>query len=220
MSAADDLFDRSEDHAYFRAIETTFIALRGSPLLFSPSDWRTCRRWHRDGVPLSLVRRVMDAWFARREEKGYTGKVRNLRQVSPAVEREWERIQALTAPGARDEAPAFDAAARLERLAAALPETVPDVASRRQQVMGLGGNPEEIEDALARLDDELLAAAAASLPEVLRTEIETEVDETLSRLGDLSGEQRERSHRELTRRLERRKLGLPVLSLFSPEAEG
>jgi hypothetical protein len=215
-----DLFDRSEDHEYFRGIETYFIALRGSPLLFSPSDWRTCQRWHRDGVPLALVRRVMDEFFARREEKGYTGKVRQLRQVSPAVEREWERIRTLTAPGERDEAPAFDGAARLERLAAALPDGLPGADDWRARITTLDGDPEWIEERLAAFDDELLTVAATALPAPARVEIEEAVEQTLARLGDMTGEQRQRSRRELTRRLERRKLGLPVLSLFSPEAEG
>ncbi|HXO27368.1 MAG TPA: hypothetical protein VOA80_08500, partial [Thermoanaerobaculia bacterium] len=113
--------DGLEDHAYFLAIEDHFVRLRGAPLLLSPADWQVARRWHRQGIPLELVRRALEEVFARRRERGAKGRISSLRYCAPAVEAAWTDHSELAAPGARVEAEAFDAASRLAALAAALP---------------------------------------------------------------------------------------------------
>ncbi|HBL31598.1 MAG TPA: hypothetical protein DD490_32655, partial [Acidobacteria bacterium] len=109
--------ESSEDHAYFQAIEEVFVRLRGAPLLLSPADWQVARRWHRDGVPLDLVRRVLEEIFAKRKERGAKGKISSLRYCASAIEAAWADLRELTAPGERLEAPVFDPAARLQALA-------------------------------------------------------------------------------------------------------
>lgn len=209
-----------EDHSYFQAIEEIFVRLRGAPLLLSPADWQVARRWHRDGVPLGLVRRALEEVFAKRKERGAKGRISSLRYCAPAVEAAWAELRELTAPGERLEAPELDPSLRLEALAAALP---PELAGRDRlaaRIVALAGDPPEIEEELAVLDREMLAAAAASLGDALRGEVEAAVEKTLSGLrGRLAADELERSRERLTWQVLRQRLALPVLSLFSPEAE-
>jgi hypothetical protein len=221
MSATAD--EPDPDHAYFQAVEEIFVELRGAPLLLSPADWQVARRWHQEGVPLDLLRRTLTEVFARRKERGAKGKISSLRYCAPAVEAAWAELAALTAPGQRAAAPAFDVASRLAALAAALPSSLfsrEALAARLIALSGNAGDPQEVEDRLAALDREMLDAVAAGLDRDGRTEIDTAVEKTLALLrGRLPAEEIETSRERLFRQTLRRRLGLPVLSLFSPEAE-
>lgn len=204
------------DHAYFQAVEEIFVELRGAPLLLSPADWQVARRWHRDGVPIGLVRSTLEDVFARRKERGAKGKISSLRYCASAVEAAWADLRELTAPGHRVEAPAFESAPRLAALAAALPGDFQGFAGR---IAALTGDPQEIEERLSALDCELLDHAEASLSADLRAEIQAAVEKTLAALGGrLPAAELETSRDRLVRQTLRRRLGLPVLSLFSPEA--
>lgn len=206
------------DHAYFQAVEEIFVELRGAPLLLSPADWQVARRWHQDGVPLDLVKRTLEEVFAKRKERGARGKISSLRYCAPAVEAAWEDLRELTAPGERAEAPAFEVRPRLAALAAALPKGFSEIQAR---IATLDGDPQRVEDRLASLDREMLDTAEAGLDEETRAEIITAVEKTLASLGGrLPAEELERSRDRLVRQALRRRLGLPVLSLFSPEAGG
>lgn len=210
-----------QDHAYFDAIEEMFIALRGSPLLLSPADWHVARRWHREGIPLDLVKRALEEVFAKRLERGAKGKISSLRYCAPAVEAAWEELRDLTAPGLRATAQAFEVAPRLTSLAAALPSSLPGRDAFAGRVAALGGEPQEVEERLAALDSEMLDSAYQGLDEEGRAEIEAAVGRTLDALrGRLPAEELERSRERLLRQALRKRLGLPVLSLFSPEAGG
>ena len=201
------------DHAYFLAVEEIFVRLRGAPLLLSPADWQVASRWHREGVPLDLIRQALEEVFAKRRERGTRGKINSLRYCAPAVEAAWAELRELTAPGERDEAPALDIPSRLRNLAALVP---PEIAPR---VAGLHGDAPSVEAALSALDREMLAAAGSSLEEAMRHEVDAAVEKTLAALrGRLPAEELERSRERLTHQVLRQRLGLPVLSLFSPEA--
>lgn len=207
-----------EDHAYFQAVEEIFVRLRGAPLLLSPADWQVARRWHRDGIPLDLVQRALEGVFEKRKERGAKGKISSLRYCAPAVEAAWEERRELTAPGERLEAPPFDPSSRLQKLSAALPEGLTSFAAR---VAALAGDPQTIEEGLAALDREMLKSVEASLEERTRAEVERAVEKTLSSLrGRLPPGELETSRERLTWQVLRQRLALPVLSLFSPEAEG
>src|SRR3954447_3427383 len=140
------------DHAYFQAVEEIFVALRGAPLLLSPADWQVARRWHREGVPLDLVRSTLEEVFAKRKERGAKGKISSLRYCAPAVEAAWADLRELTVPARRAEAPAFEVAPRLASLAARL--RAREALSAR--VAGLSGDPQEVEEHLAALDRQML----------------------------------------------------------------
>jgi hypothetical protein len=208
------------DHAYFQAVEEIFVELRGAPLLLSPADWQVARRWHQEGVPLELVRRSLAEVFARRKERGAKGRISSLRYCAPAVEAAWAEVRELTAPGRRADAPAFEVPPRLAALAAALPADLPDREILATRIAALDGDPQQVEDQLSSLDREMLDTAARGLDEEVRAEIDAAVEKTLAALGSrLPAEEVEHSRGRLVRQVLRRRLGLPVLSLFSPEAE-
>lgn len=203
-------------HSYFQAIEEIFVELRGAPLLLSPADWQVARRWQREGIPLDLVRSTLEEVFARRKERGARGKISSLRYCAPAVEAAWADLRELTAPARRAEAPAFEVAPRLASLAASLPGR--EALSGR--VAQLSGDPQEVEERLAALDREMLDQAWDGLDGETRSEVEAAVDKTLASLaGRLPALELASSRERLVRQTLRRKLGLPVLSLFSPEAQ-
>ena len=208
--------DQDEDsahHSYFQAVEEIFVRLRGAPLLLSPADWQVASRWHREGVPLDLVGRVLEEVFAKRRERGTKGKINSLRYCAPAVEAAWADLRELTVPGERSEAAPLDIPGRLRSLAAALP------AAFAERVLALQGDAPSVEAALSALDREMLAAAAASLAPELKEEVSASVEKTLAALkGRLPVDELERSRERLTWQVLRQRLGLPVLSLFSPEA--
>jgi hypothetical protein len=269
------------DQAYFLAVEDIFVRLRGAPLLLSPADWQAARRWHRQGVPLEVVREALEEVFARRRERGAKGRISSLRYCGPAVEAAWERHSDLAAHGERAPAEAFDAAGRLRRLAAALPPNLPGVAALRARLEGLmprppaagrrvpasespeavagelatpasaeavvgevataesvkaaqekmtvlesqeagderAADPQAIEERLADLDREVLDGAWAALGEAERESVEARVAATLASLASrLPADEVEAARARLARQVLRQSLGLPVLSLFSPEA--
>ena len=200
-----------DDHSYFQAIEEIFVRLRGAPLLLSPADWQVASRWHREGVPLDLVGRVLEEVFAKRKERGTKGKINSLRYCAPAVEAAWADLRELTAPGERSEAAPLDIPGRLRRLAAAVPDAF------KERVLALQGDAPSVEAALSALDREMLSVAGLA-PE-LREEVDAAVEKTLAALkGRLPADELERSRERLTSQVLRQRLGLPVLSLFSPEA--
>lgn len=213
--------DEGSDHSYFQAIEEAFVRLRGAPLLLSPTDWKIASRWHRQGVPLDLVISTLERFFAERRERGGRGKVQSLRYCAPAVERAWDAVRELRSTAERQEAPAIDVTTRLEALAASLPAGLPGRERLAAAIRRLAGDPSEVEDALARLEDEALAAAREGLSTGERDSLAAEADAALARLGDrLRGGEADAARDRLMRRTLRRRLGLPVLSLFSPQAEG
>lgn len=220
--------DGLEDHAYFLAIEDHFVRLRGAPLLLSPTDWQVARRWHRQGIPLELVQRVLEEVFARRRERGAKGRISSLRYCAPAVEAAWTEHSELAAPGARVEAEVFDAASRLAALATvlpplsnALPETAGLAALRRElnALAGAGLDPQGIEERLAELDRRMLDDALTALGAEERAALDATVDKAIGPVaGRLAAAEIERARTRLARQVLRERLGLPLLSLFSPEA--
>jgi hypothetical protein len=213
--------EEEDDHAYFQAIEEIFVALRGAPLLLSPADWQVSRRWHREGIPLDLIRSALQEVFEKRKERGAKGRISSLRYCAPAVEAAWAERRELTTPGEGTEAPPFDLGARVRALAAKVPPGFPGRDPFAGRVAALAGDPQAVEEALAGLDREMLAAAGEALGAADRAEVAAAVEKTLAGLrGRLPIEELERSRERLTHQVLRQRLGLPVLSLFSPDAEG
>ncbi len=213
MSSTDS---SAEDHAYFQAIESSFIRWRGSPLLLSPSDWQLARQWHRQGIPLELVLETLEQVFVTRQARGAKGRVQGLRYCSPAVEKAWSARQELMATGERQAPPKLDLTERLHGLAKTLMETrnVPkDLADR---VAALDGAPEEVEAALADLDREMIHQATADLSDASLTTIREAIEESLAKLDSrLDEAEATRMRERLLREAIRRRRNLPVLSLFA-----
>jgi hypothetical protein len=234
----EDLTDSASDHAYFLELEDLFIGLRGAPLMLSPSDWQVAKAWRRRGIPLELVRRVLREVFEKRRQREADDIV-SLRYFRRPVENAWKKARELAAGGERAEPEPFDLGGRLDRLAAALPEELPGrggwaariralaEVETSERSSGTGSEPaaewdmDAVEEALGRLDAELLDAASKTLDADASESLRRRVEEALGRLaGRLPECEIARSREHLHRRLLREQTGLPVLSLFSPAAEG
>jgi hypothetical protein len=216
MTATDD----ESDLAYFRTLEEIFASLRATPLLLSPADFAVAARWRREGVPLDLVRAALELAFRRREERRAKGQVNSLRYLAPAVDEAWAEAREMAAPGEPGPAAPIDVPARLAALAAALPAETAGGAELAARVLALRGGSAVVEQALAFLDAELLARAGDSLAPALAAEVDAAVEQTVATLAArLPAAEIERARDRLRQQVLRKRLGLPILSLFSPAAD-
>jgi hypothetical protein len=218
--------DNDEGFAYFQTIEQTFLQLRGKGTLLSPADWEVARRWYDEGVPLDLVRRCMEDAFAGFHDRGIQRRagarrsIDSLRYCAPRVDAAWEELVELAAAGLGEEAAPLDLPARLAALASALPPETPERAAWEMRIRGLLGDPPTIEAALAALDHDLLQAVAEGMPADELAVLEGEVGKSLSHLAArLPALEVEPVRARLLTQAIRRHRRLPVLSLFSAEAE-
>ncbi|MGB6642186.1 MAG: hypothetical protein WBG67_15535 [Thermoanaerobaculia bacterium] len=218
MTATDD--DPVGDHAYFLAIEEVFIRLRGAPLLLSPTDWQIARGWHRAGIPLDLVSATLEELFRERAETGKRGAVRSFKYCQSAVERAWVARQELAAPGARGDQVEMDVGARLLNLAAALPVSLADRERWYRQILEVEGGIQDVEHELSLLDRQVMEALRSGITPEETAKIERDVEKVLARLETrLPVDERPAVRNRLFDQAIRRQAGLPLLSLFSPEAQ-
>ncbi len=212
----------AEDHAYFRTLEEAFLGLRGSATLLSAADWQVAREWRRAGVPAELVIEVMRALFARQRERAPKRGISSLRYFRAAVAAAWEEALALQAGGDRVvTAPEPSVAERLAALSALLPAELPGREDLASALAALSGSVEAVEPELAKLDAQTLARLGAGLDDVGRRAIDDEVARALAPLGSrLSAAAREAAATRLRGQALRRRFGVPLLSLFAPEALG
>lgn len=214
-----DDFPASEEKRYFEALEDLYFDLVDASTLLSNRDYQIARSWYRKGIPLEHVRSCMEGLLAKRREAGKEDPL-GLAYHRRSVESSWKEVEAMRAAGEREEAPGLDVAARLEALAASLPEGLPGRDGFAERIAALSGDTEHVELALAELDHEVLARAEEALGEAERAAVEAEVDSTVASLfGHLFAGDVDKARGRLRRQTLRRHLGLPVLSLFSPEAE-
>lgn len=217
--------ESQEESRYFRAIEDTFIRLRGTPFLLSPADYQVARRWRREGLPVGLVCRSLERFFERRRERGVTRRIESLRYCAPAVESDWRELRELAAPARRNASERLPIAQRLDLLRSELPSGLSGVEAAwrglSEMISEAPAAAPEVEERLEVIEAELLAALERALGPDDRVALEAGIDRSLAPLAQrLSpralGSARERLWREALRRHH----GLPVLSLFSPEARG
>ncbi|HVR30280.1 MAG TPA: hypothetical protein VMS86_12190 [Thermoanaerobaculia bacterium] len=210
----------SEELRYFQALEEAFIRLRGAPLLLSPADWQVAQRWRSLGIPLDFAIAELSEIFARRRERGVEDRVSSLRYCARAVESHWRRAEELAGPVRRARPPAFDSARRLRSLASAIPSEWPRAAALAQQIVALEGEAAAIESALAAIDDRMLEEAAQRLGPAAAAALDAWVEERVAGLrARFTAEDRALAAARLRSRELRRRAGLPLLSLFSPDAE-
>src|SRR5262249_7474773 len=114
----------------------------------------------------------------------------------------------------------IDVPARLAALAAALPAETAGGAELAARVLALRGGSAVVEQALAFLDAELLARAGESLAPGLAAQIDAALEPTVATLARrLPAAEIERARDRLRQQVLRKRLGLPILSLFSPDAD-
>jgi hypothetical protein len=222
--AAEDPFPESPDQAYFRTIEEIFARHRAVPLLLSPADWKVAQGWFEAEVPFDLIDRVFAEVLGRRRERGAKGRVSSLRYFAPAVETAWQEIRDLTAIGETMPAPALDVPARLEALAAALDNVgtgvAEEIAARVRALSSPAAYAETVERQLAALDAEMLERTDCAFGAEDLAAVAAEVEKSLHKLaGRLPAVEIENARERLCRQAVRRRAGLPLLSLFSPDAE-
>lgn len=206
----------SAEHRYFQAIEEVFVRLRGTPFLLSPADWRLASSWHDQGIPLEVVEGALEDVFTRRAERGDVGKVQSLRYCRAAVEEAWSRRLELEGGVAAGGTAPIDVRGRLVSLAAALPPEAEEIGRR---LVALEGEAAAVERRLEELDRALLADADARLDAPARAAVDLRVDEALKPLRERLPSSEVEAYRPRLRDRElRRCSGLPVLSLFAPEA--
>ena len=219
-----DEFPSSEEHDYFCSIEEQFIRLRGAPMMLSNADWQVARKWFERGIPLTLVRATLEDLFARRRMRGASAKVLNLRYCAGAVENAWIEVKSLSAPRTLSKSQPLDVAARLSRLAAALPPELDDLPAWRRRIVQLGEDdaeqsPERVETDLGRLDAELVSRLFAAMPQEKLERLQAAVDRSLvSLMRQTRSADLELARKRLLAQRLRQEQGLPVLSLFSSEA--
>ena len=210
----------SEELRYFQALEEAFIRLRGAPLLLSPADWQVAQRWRSRGIPLDFAIASLAELFARRRDRGVEDRVSSLRYCARAVESAWKRAEELAGPVRRAPATAFDAKSRLRSLADAVPQGWPRADGLVEQILALEGDAARIEAQLASLDDRMLAVAGARLTAAESAELDAWVAARLEPLAErFAPDDVARAAARLRLREMRRRAGLPLLSLFSLDAE-
>lgn len=217
-------FETSDAQKYFRTVEEIFTGLRGAPLLLAPADWRVSRGWYEAGVPLDLVRETLRELTARRLERDPDARVNSLRYYDRAVRGAWKSLREARGPsfaaagsgGSGDEQEIGpDIPARLDELAAKLPDSLPDRELWSSRVRGVSGSLREVEETLSALDDEILDAVEERLEPADRREIEATVEAAIARLESSHGAaELEHLQRRLFRRELRAREGLPLLTLF------
>lgn len=220
-------FPAAPEQVYFRAIEDLFIRLRGAPLSLSPADFQVAEEWYREGIPLPLIEGALGDFFVRRKKRGSTRRVSSLRICRPAVEGAWEQVRELQATGASRRSPGSDGALdeadvrrRLHALGRHLPVALPHREDWERRLESLGGTPSAVEEELEALDQEIVAALESGLDSGTRLEIASQVERALVNLTDrLPEDELAQARRRLRVQKVRARFQLPVLSLFSTEAE-
>ena len=209
------------DQAYFLEVERAFLTLRGQATLLSADDWQTAREWHRVGIPIEFVVAVMESLFERQRERRSKRGISSLRYFRAALAAAWDEHLAHRAGGAAETLaePGPPAAARLAALAAAVPDRLPGAGDLRRRIEALEGPLAEIEERLAELEREILEGVHDALPMEERDAMERRIEAALAKAA-IPDAARVELRASLLKQSLRRRCDLPVLSLFSPVAQG
>jgi hypothetical protein len=220
---------------YFTEIEEHFQQRRGTLTLLSPLDWALMEIWKDAGIPLQAVIRGIDASFDKWERRPkHTRKVNSLaycaQEVLAAAE---EMNEAAVGAGSREKKdPGLDLstvqefllgnAEALERTA--LPEAARKVAAETTSglrdiaaLCDLAAPPpmEDLERRLTVMEEKLIAALLADIPESRLLEVRTEADRDLSPYRSrMTAPQIEQLHRQYVQKRLMEQYDLPRLSLF------
>ena len=227
---------------YYRTIEEEFNRRRGAPMLLSPRDWSLIGSWRESGVPLRIVlqgmnnafdaferrrpaaRRINSLSYCRQEVLTLHELYLGLRGAGPggsgSAPKAAERRLAIgrhlgrLARRAR-EAMAISSEAHLDPLVVALARAVAELKSIRREIKGGSFDPEQLEEALQRLDETLLRSAQVALPSEEVRALEGESERTLREHQErMSRDVLATTRRAVLGRLLRRRCHLPRMTLF------
>lgn len=114
----------------------------------------------------------------------------------------------------------MDVGARLLNLAAALPVSLADRERWYRQILEVEGGIQDVEHELSLLDRQVMEALRSGITPEETAKIERDVEKVLARLETrLPVDERPAVRNRLFDQAIRRQAGLPLLSLFSPEAQ-
>ena len=208
---------------YSLEVESHFAHRRGTPFIFSAKDWAVLQQWQESGVPLPVVLEAIDQCFEKREKAGRHRTVSSLRYCRHAVKELWEeRKQLLVGSGA--ELPEVDPVKRLQEIAALIlagaESSIPALRSLLQsaadQVRALDGKRSvpRIEEGLLKIEQDLMEQLTLALPPPEREQLEGEMLKELGGYVNADSAVLEKTRQANLRRLLRKRLSLPRLSLF------
>lgn len=222
---------------YFTEIEDHFQRRRGTILLLSTLDWALIETWRDAGIPLEAVLRGIDAAFDRYESRQHrvARRINGLAWCAQAVMTAAEEMQEASLGLAKPQTDSARAGLEWERIAAHLTgaasqlrsarlagiaaQTAAETAARLTALAAASSESasalEELERTLTVLEEKLLSALLATVPEdeltAIRRESEQEIAPYRRRMQALQIRQIEQQflHKRLFE-----KYALPRLSLF------
>ncbi len=227
-----------EERTFFKEVEAHFIRLRGRPLLLSPRELARVAGWQREGIPLPMVLRGIDRYFAKRfanQDRESREKAVSLAWCEKQVRQTFEESRHL-AVGNGEQAPAEESQLQLalaslhqqlkqsvpagakpsDPLGGLLHEALAEVSLMQAQTVEGVLAVDDAETRLERLDhrllDELRHQAGSETMKQLRSACDAEIREISVSMDPPLREAT--LERMITRRL-RRSRQIPQLSLFT-----
>lgn len=216
---------QAESADYFLEVEAHFAARRGTPFIFSAKDWALLKSWRSDGIPLPVVLEAIDRCFDKRADSGRKGTISSLGYCRHAVKELWEERKDL-AVGSESELPEHDPREKLVALASevlqaadvsgsgAVASLLRDAATRISSA-GEARTVPLIEERLMEIESDLLTRVEEAFEPDERAALEREVEDLLAGYAALKPETQKKTRDANLKRLLRRKVGVPRLSLFS-----
>lgn len=220
---------------YFTEIEEHFQKRRGTLTLLSPLDWALMEVWKDAGIPLQAVLRGIDVSFDKWERRPRrTRKINGLAfcaQEALAAAEEMKEA-AVGADRPQKSSPGLEAPAVADFLRhnaqeldrASLPESVQVIAEQTATSLRsvadtfAAGNPpptEDVERRLTVMEEKLVAALLAAIPEDRLLEVRTEADRDLAPYRSrMKAHQIEQLQRQYVQKRLLEQHQLPRLSLF------
>jgi hypothetical protein len=214
----------TDAEAYFTEIEALFAFRRGTPFVLSGKDWALMKSWHEAGIPLAIVLEAIDTAFDARERSGRRSPISSLSYCRHAVVDLWEeRRQQLV--GGKESVPELDPAGHVRQLA----ETLQGIAETTSGDMAValteaaralaalaekGRSAPAIEERLIEIENRMIEALLDAFPDARRREMLSSIDAELARYDIPAEEVRTKTREANLRRLVRRELRIPRLSLF------
>ena len=214
----------SDAETYFTEIEAHFALRRGTPFILSGKDWALMKSWHEAGIPLAIVLEAIDTAFDARERSGRKSPISSLSYCRHAVVDLWEeRKQQLV--GGQGSVPELDPPGHVRHLADALlligqsnpgpvGDTLSETSRELETLVQKARSAPAIEECLIEIENRMIESLLNAIPEETRLQMLAAIDAELARYDMRDEETRTKTREANLRRLLRRDLRIPRLSLF------
>jgi hypothetical protein len=227
---------QEDDEGYYAAVERHFVALRGSPLFVSPSEWQLIDRWRQQQIPLRVVKQGLDRVFERSRPNRPIRRLSYCRQTVEAHYRRFrEAVAGSPSVDERNGTDPTDVQAYFSRLKGELARAAEKVDAARQPLVNAiddavrrlealasehsrpanGMGLDEIERELDAVEESLLETAESVLPPEDRQRCSDEAERSLRDYrARMPSDVFESASRAAYLKRVRSIFGLPPLSLF------